>query len=126
MNDYYCEHRTSTHLSLSSNIRIKQSHVESTYAANRTTPELKNPYLQSGKPDSRFSDQISKLEQSHHPSSSPQNKTKTNTNKHKRKKNRAKPDKKNSRSDIIHHKKRTHNRVGARVVQDNNDIERNH
>jgi len=56
----------------------KTSHVESRYASNITTSELKNPCFQSKKPNSRFSYQITKLEQSHHSSSSPRNKTKTN------------------------------------------------
>jgi hypothetical protein len=58
--------------------QYKTSHVESRYASNKTTLELNNLDFQSKKPDSRFSDQITEPEQSHHPSSSPQNKTKTN------------------------------------------------
>jgi hypothetical protein len=57
----------------------KTSHVESKYTSNRTTPELKNPYLQSRKQDSWFSDKITEPKQSYQPSSFPRNKTKTNT-----------------------------------------------
>jgi len=64
----------------------KINHVELRYASNRTTPELKNPYLQSKKQDSRFSDKITEPKQIHHPSSFPRNKTKTNANKQKWKK----------------------------------------
>jgi len=56
----------------------KTNHVESRYASKRTTLELRNPNLQSKKQDSRFSDQITELEQSHHPSLALGNKTKTN------------------------------------------------
>ena len=61
----------------------KTSHVQSRYASNKTTSELKNPYLQSRKPYSRFSNKITEPKQSHHPSSSSRNKTKTNANKQK-------------------------------------------
>ena len=61
----------------------KTSHVESRYASKRTMPKLKNSYLQSIKPDSRFLDKITEPKQSHHLSSFPRNKTKTNANKQK-------------------------------------------